>query len=244
MQIDREEYFNNYLTGHPSISSLDRADNEKKYLVDSNGLQILFELSEARVTASITFPDQNKAASSFWSKVLYTSTKYIATDLELRFLEKEGLTSVASRDCSLIQICSPLIEIQDDELLKNSIDNIIDAVNLLFDNAVVFASEAEGESYLASIKRYERSSILRQRAIEIHGTNCAVCGFNFQKTYGSLGENFIHIHHLERIADKGIRLVDPKTDLVPVCPNCHAMLHKKTPPYLPEELSRIISEVT
>ena len=36
-------------------------------------------------------------------------------------------------------------------------------------------------------------------------------------------------------------LVYPKTDLVPVCPNCHSMLHKRKPAYSVQELKNIIS---
>lgn len=34
--------------------------------------------------------------------------------------------------------------------------------------------------------------------------------------------------------------LDPKKDLIPVCPNCHAMLHRKNPPLEPAELRQII----
>ncbi|HHE7415551.1 TPA: HNH endonuclease, partial [Klebsiella pneumoniae] len=34
--------------------------------------------------------------------------------------------------------------------------------------------------------------------------------------------------------------LDPKKDLIPVCPNCHAMLHRRNPPFSPEELKSII----
>jgi 5-methylcytosine-specific restriction enzyme A len=32
--------------------------------------------------------------------------------------------------------------------------------------------------------------------------------------------------------------VDPLEDLRPVCPNCHAMLHKRNPAFTPEELKQ------
>ena len=35
-------------------------------------------------------------------------------------------------------------------------------------------------------------------------------------------------------------MIDPENDLTPVCPNCHAMLHRKDPPYRPDELRRMI----
>ena len=33
---------------------------------------------------------------------------------------------------------------------------------------------------------------------------------------------------------------DPLKDLVPVCPNCHAVIHLRTPPYTPKETRRML----
>ncbi|MBR3141650.1 MAG: HNH endonuclease [Clostridiales bacterium] len=70
---------------------------------------------------------------------------------------------------------------------------------------------------------------------------CDLCGFNFEKKYGLLGRGFIHVHHIEMVAEYGgERFINPITDMIPVCPNCHAMLHRKRPPLTPEELKEII----
>jgi 5-methylcytosine-specific restriction protein A len=46
------------------------------------------------------------------------------------------------------------------------------------------------------------------------------------------------VHHLVKISSSGAEHeVDPVTDLRPVCPNCHAMLHRKDPPYTLEEIA-------
>lgn len=61
------------------------------------------------------------------------------------------------------------------------------------------------------------------------------------KVYGELAKGFIHIHHLIPLSDiKENYSLDPKKDLIPVCPNCHAMLHRRNPPFSPEELKSII----
>lgn len=74
---------------------------------------------------------------------------------------------------------------------------------------------------------YERNPKLRAQAIKIHGTKCVVCGFDFEEKYGQLGAGYIEIHHLIPHASiKGEREVDPKKDLIPVCSNCHRMIHK------------------
>lgn len=76
------------------------------------------------------------------------------------------------------------------------------------------------------INKYSRSSLARQKCIDKFGTQCCVCGFDFEKQYGKLGKGFIHVHHLVPISS--IKSVKEVTcdDLRPVCPNCHAMLHK------------------
>jgi len=77
-------------------------------------------------------------------------------------------------------------------------------------------------------KRYERDPGNRRRAIAIHGTTCFGCGFNFGRTYGELGDGFIEIHHILPLSFAGEAIiVDPKNDLVPLCPNCHRMIHRR-----------------
>lgn len=71
--------------------------------------------------------------------------------------------------------------------------------------------------------------------------NCTVCGFNFTEMYGEIDKEFIHVHHLLELNQIGEEyVVDPIKDLRPVCPNCHAMLHKRKPAYSLEELKEKI----
>ncbi len=84
---------------------------------------------------------------------------------------------------------------------------------------------------------YERDEKARRAAIRFHGCLCMVCSFDFEAEYGLIGKNFIHVHHVVPLSSIGEEyVVNPKTDLIPVCPNCHAMIHRKSPPFLVEEL--------
>ncbi|MEM1042624.1 MAG: HNH endonuclease [Bacteroidota bacterium] len=95
----------------------------------------------------------------------------------------------------------------------------------------------EGAVKRVALDRYERDPKLRQRCLDYFGYDCAVCGLNFETAYGEIGRGYIHVHHLVPLALKaGPRLVDPVRDLRPVCPNCHAMLHRRNPPIPVEEL--------
>lgn len=86
----------------------------------------------------------------------------------------------------------------------------------------------EGTTKRVSVNVYERNALARKDCIKKHGYRCAVCEFDFEKVYGKIGENFIHVHHIIPLhkIKKGY-IVNGETDLVPVCPNCHAMLHKE-----------------
>jgi predicted HNH restriction endonuclease len=97
----------------------------------------------------------------------------------------------------------------------------------------------EGTFSRIEVNRYERDPKARARCIEHWGTSCQVCSFSFTETYGDIGEGFIHVHHIKPISEIGQKYkVDPVRDLIPVCPNCHAMLHKTTPPLSIAELKQ------
>jgi 5-methylcytosine-specific restriction protein A len=84
----------------------------------------------------------------------------------------------------------------------------------------------EGESKQVFVNVYERCTKARKICISHWGTSCAVCDMSFEKVYGDIGKDFIHVHHLMPLSlNKKSKKIDPKKDLRPVCPNCHAMLH-------------------
>ena len=91
-------------------------------------------------------------------------------------------------------------------------------------------SYREGATIQITVNAYERNAEVREACIAHYGTACAVCGFDFSQVYGELGEGFTHVHHLRDLATIGEEYeVDPIKDLRPVCPNCHAMLHREVP---------------
>ena len=86
----------------------------------------------------------------------------------------------------------------------------------------------EGARARVEVNRYERSRRAREACLARHGFACRVCGLRFEERYGEIGRGFIHVHHitpLSQVADDPGYKLNPIEDLVPVCPNCHAMLH-------------------
>jgi len=102
-------------------------------------------------------------------------------------------------------------------------------------------SYMEGKSKEVTQTRYERNPQARKTCLKHHGYSCQICEFNFEKTFGEIGKGFIHVHHINAIAGIGKEYeIDPKNDLIPVCPNCHAMLHSKIPAFTIDEIKETI----
>lgn len=99
----------------------------------------------------------------------------------------------------------------------------------------------EGARYQITVNAFERDPRARQRCIARYGNGCAVCGFSFGAVYGPIADGFIHVHHLRPLSEIGHEYeIDPIEDLRPVCPNCHAVLHRKVPALSIEELRTIL----
>lgn len=95
-------------------------------------------------------------------------------------------------------------------------------------NPLAFESANEGSKTSYFGTRYERQRDLRLKAIAIHGLDCKACGFDFEKVYGEYAKGFIHVHHVVPISTYGgEKAVNPETDLVTLCANCHAVVHRK-----------------
>lgn len=99
----------------------------------------------------------------------------------------------------------------------------------------------EGATTTIAINAYERNPKARKRCIEHYGAICKACEFTFQGKYGSIGQGYIHVHHIMPLSEiKEDYIIDPIRDLLPICPNCHAMIHSRKPTYSIEELREII----
>ena len=98
----------------------------------------------------------------------------------------------------------------------------------------------EGKRYSVSSTAIERDGSARKKCLEHFGYSCNVCTINFKEEYGEIGENYIHVHHRVDIAHfSGEHIIDPAKDLIPLCPNCHAMVHTEKPAMSIDKLKSI-----
>ena len=120
-----------------------------------------------------------------------------------------------------------------------------DHVSILTENAlpeeISEAAYREGRGVKIAVNRYERDPSARSACLEHFGRVCQICGVDLSAVYGTIAAGLVHVHHLRPLANvKGEYEVRPKEDLIPVCPNCHAVIHRHDPPLTPEEVRAMI----
>lgn len=153
----------------------------------------------------------------------------ISLSLHLDYYEQVSNTNVVSRRKILEQYIKKLnfkiVNVHPDEI----------------DSNIKFI---EGKSKKVLVNVFERNSTARYICVEYYGVICQVCKFDFEKNFGEIGKDFIHVHHIVDISIiDSVYELNPITDLIPVCPNCHAMLHKKKPAYKISELKAIMRKL-
>lgn len=100
----------------------------------------------------------------------------------------------------------------------------------------------EGSIKRISVNGYERSKKARDACLKAYGYRCMVCQFDFEKVYGEAGKNCIHVHHLVEISAIGKKYrINPLKDLIPICPNCHYLAHRRKPAYTVAEMQDMLT---
>ena len=212
----------------------------------SIGIKTLFgssviKLSEARIVAST----EKKLNLSSWPEILKSAVSQadLLRDVRIEFFGSAGVR-VDPEIAERIDIQSSLIDIDNDEELSSAADAVTWGLDSIISSVQATREFEEGGEVVVTSKRYERSNALRAEAVRHYGVNCYVCDFNFSEAYGEIGAGFIHIHHIDRVADSGVRIVDVEKDLIPICPNCHAMIHREAPPMNPEKLKQLMEDAS
>jgi MrcB-like, N-terminal domain/HNH endonuclease len=149
-------------------------------------------------------------------------------------------------------------DLADEERLEDDLGRMMTLHSMLVPARDALVGDSDPEAVEAAIaagveaqkerwhKRTERNPRLARDAKRYHRSTCQVCSFNFEDTYGELGAGYIEAHHLTPFAELDGRptQLDPRIDFAVVCPNCHQMLHRRTPPLPPDELRELISRIT
>lgn len=104
---------------------------------------------------------------------------------------------------------------------------------LVYDENVLIE---EGSKRIKEAQTYERSKLLRNYAVDHYTVDghiaCIVCTFDFLEVYGEIGRGYVEIHHQKSVfqyedEDMAMFMAKALDNVVPVCANCHRMIHRK-----------------
>lgn len=105
------------------------------------------------------------------------------------------------------------------------------------------AGYPEGATVTVTVNYYERNPAARAECIRHYGATCQICGFDFFKFYGPIGKGYIHVHHIVPLSKISRKYsCNPISDLLPVCGNCHGILHRNRHGLSPKELKFILKQ--
>ena len=143
-----------------------------------------------------------------------------------------------------------LTDINPEQLWKSSGSNVDKGQNVRWTLARCKSTKKssdivhlEGKRFSITSSAIERDPLARARCLKHFGYSCQVCYMDFESTYGDIGKNYIHVHHRTDLAcSLGEHIVDPTKDLVPLCPNCHAMAHTEKPAMDIEKLKNLYTK--
>lgn len=150
-------------------------------------------------------------------------------------IERKGISSYLS-EREITETCNKIIS-----PVLGALAELIGYEELPAHLATGGSDQEEGAKYLSIVVRRERNPRNRLLCIEIHGDECNICGFISTSQYPSLA-SVIEVHHIEQLSElDNPKIYDPMIDLIPLCPNCHRAIHKKRPPYMPDELGELLN---
>jgi 5-methylcytosine-specific restriction protein A len=99
------------------------------------------------------------------------------------------------------------------------------------------AAAMEGDPFEVISRRYERRSVNREICLSIRGRRCYCCGLDFGEVYGPDADGYIEVHHTTPASEMGPGYrINPIADLVPICSNCHSVVHLTKPAKNVDEL--------
>lgn len=208
--------------------------NSRSYLDLYNGTLFLFQYNGKIIAKGNVYLTNKFLGTEYYTDEIVVLDELItATDIKNIWGEFKKFNSAAQRIPK--KYLSAILELFDS---KKKIENL-----RLGENESFSLNRAEGKKIEYYVTKYERNSMYREQAIKIHGLTCQICGFNFEKIYGKLGEGYIEVHHRKPLFSMDYEVVpNPETDMICVCSNCHKMLHRHRSSILsPEELITILN---
>lgn len=193
-------------------------------------------------TASKSSVEQRTVFLSIWEKIGYKNLSVVINGVPVTpsvFLSMEVPWKTFVVRFSKAAFYDPDMDERDEKM----VDYIIKCMSLIFSLVKIqIEGFAEGKEIQRLVTTHERNPINKQICLSAKGYRCEACGVLLEELYGPVAKNYIQVHHSTPVASMGDDyVVKPLEDLHPLCPNCHAIAHRRNPPYSIEQIKKMLS---
>ena len=223
------------------ILELVHPNNTEKNGYWKNGISILYEIVNDNGNLSVSLLVSLKDVKEKDKIISFLKSNMIESSSELIVIKTWNVFSLNSKLENLTKFLDHFLFV-DLKTYEEEVKKWINNNNyMIYD---INYELVEGAIKNISSNIYERNKEARQKCIDYHGSKCLICGFDFGKFYGESFEGKIEVHHIKPLNEiQKEYIVDPIKDLIPVCPNCHMVLHsKENGVYSPEEVRNMIKK--
>lgn len=243
----------------PSVTTSAQRGVYVVYLFDQSGRHVYLSLNQATTEVKDEFKSRFKevlaSRAEFARRLL---EPHGIDDLVVGELDLSGDRELTRGYCAgnIVAARYSLDNFPSEELIRQDLERILSLYStyILVRNGEIGEEEEVPDGIGPGIeskrfrwhRRAERNARLSADAKRFHGSTCMICGFNFEARYGDRGRGYIEAHHVVPFAELAQELepvlLDPRTDFVVVCANCHRMLHRTRPAISPEGLKEVLRQ--
>lgn len=231
-----------YLIGeHPGITTSKLIEQLTEYFQpEGEDAKILAGRRDTKFSQKVRNLKSHRETNGMQEWTVYKNGAYTLTDAGRQYLEsrklKPALKQLGGRGFSYKEVQMAVDQAGKASAQKQWI--------VYDENEMVL--EGKKTQQLSTVK--SRSKKIRDAALahyrdEDSHIRCAVCGFDFEEAYGSLGKDYIELHHEHPICQyshEGVEqiLADAVANMKPLCANCHRMIHRDSSLHLSVEALR------
>ena len=219
-----------------------------------------YEIKLKKLIDSIKILNDNDFALKHIKKIKEKYLKNNNIIIKAKIKQKRNKREISFFDNDFLKcLVSPIIyiDIYPDQTVRMSIEinyeSFLDylPLNIEDDNHDKLMDDTfnwltEGEKKHLTVTRKKRNTQAKKKCIEYYKKRdsvlrCQTCGLIYNDKYGKTTTKMI-IHHINPMKDKnGIYAIDPVKDLIPVCSNCHSIIHSKTKPIPIKTVKRMVN---
>lgn len=229
LRRDLREAFNQLIDAG-IVEKLEVQSQKEIKNIEEKVIEKVVERRESSHTHSVKNEDALSAFDRLFESIMATPTSVKSDEppKEEKILDKSSVSTVQS---SSIETKEEIVEEANSESTLSSVEELSEVVNITCEHAQAIDEKSDTD-YKVKLKK---------ECIDYYGAICDICGFDFGYTYGEAFEQCIDVHNQNSVEwEEILSTTHPTEDLIPICHNCHHIIHSTVPAISVEKMRKMV----